>query len=224
MDFGSTPGGYGWIFPKGDHLNIGVGGWKYLGPSLRSRLDRLVRFYGFDPDDLRGLRGHHLPLRQPSSPLVDGNVLLVGDAAGLLDPFTGEGIYAAIWSGRTAARHLEEYVAGEVEDLSGYGLEVERELVPDLRISRQFQDLFHLTPAAYMRLERATSIIWGLACRILRGEQTYAGVMQNHTTLATIVEFVSDLVRVSPFLQRAAGLEDPAPPQRFFLHSSQQGS
>jgi geranylgeranyl reductase family protein len=224
MDFGDAPGGYGWIFPKGDHLNFGVAGWKYLGPSLRARLDRLVRFYGFDPDDLRSLRGHHLPIRQPSSPLTNGNVLLVGDAAGLLDPFTGEGIRAAIWSGQAAARHLEEYVGGEVEDLSGYRSDVERELVPDLRISRQFQDLFQLTPAMYMRVERATAVLWGLVCRILRGEQTYAGVMQNHTTLATIVEFVSDLVRVTPYLQRAAGLREPAPPQRFFLGSSHQGS
>ena len=111
MDFGGTPGGYGWLFPKGDHLNFGVGGWKYLGPSLRTRLDGLVRFYGFDPNDICSLRGHHLPLRQPSSPLASGNILLVGDAAGLLDPFTGEGIHAAFWSGQTAARHLKEYVA-----------------------------------------------------------------------------------------------------------------
>jgi len=111
-----------------------------------------------------------------------------------------------------------------VEDLSGYRSDVERELVPDLRISRQFQDLFHLTPAMYMRVERATSVLWGLVCRILRGEQTYAGMMRSHTTLATIVEFVSDLVRVTPYLQRAAGLREPAPPQRFFLGSSHQGS
>ena len=67
LDFGGTPGGYGWVFPKGDHLNIGVGGWKYIGPSLRSRLDEVAGFHGFDPADLHGLRGYHLPMRSAAS-------------------------------------------------------------------------------------------------------------------------------------------------------------
>ena len=220
LDVGSIPGGYGWIFPKGDHLNIGLGGWKYVGPSLRERLEELARFYGFDAADLWGLRGHHLPIRRQTSPLVDGNLLLVGDAGGLLDPLTGEGIYAAIWSGRTAAQHLAAYVAGEVPNLDGYRREVERELVPDLIVSRQFKDLFHLTPGLFLAVMRRTSVLWGLTCRLLRGEQTYAGVMRAHSITATIIDFISDLVRVTPRLQRIAGLRDPAPPQRFFHRSA----
>ena len=108
LNLGGIPGGYGWIFPKRDHLNIGLGGWKHVGPSLRARLDELVRLYGFDPGDLWGLRGHHLPLRSSTTPLVSGNLLLVGDAAGLVDPLTGEGIHAAIRSGRAAAHHMAD--------------------------------------------------------------------------------------------------------------------
>ncbi len=221
LDMGTIPGGYGWIFPKADHLNIGIGGWKYIGPSLHDRLDELVRFYGFDSSDMWDLRGHHLPIRGAGSPLVDGNVLLVGDAAGLLDPMTGEGIFAAIWSGKTAARHLGSYVGGEVADLDGYRREVARELIPDLLVSRQFHDLFHLMPGFCMGIERRTSIIWRLACRIILGEQTYANLMQMHPKIATAIEFVSDLVRVTPFLQHVSGLQDPAPPQRFFIRTVQ---
>ena len=220
LDLGGTPGGYGWVFPKGDHLNIGLGGWKYVGPSLRSRLDGLVRSYGFDPETMHGVRGYHLPMRSAGSPLVDGNLLLVGDAAGLLDPLTGEGIFGAIWSGQTAARHLAPYLGGEVADLDGYRLEVERELVPDLRVARQFHDLLHLTPSLYVGATRLTSL-WGLICRILRGEQTYAQVMRAHPNLATLIDFVSDLIRVTPFLQRVAGLQDPLPPRRFFVRGAQ---
>src|SRR4051794_35638385 len=43
LDLGGIPGGYGWIFPKGDHLNIGVVGWHHVGPTLRRRLDDLAR-------------------------------------------------------------------------------------------------------------------------------------------------------------------------------------
>ena len=220
LDFGSPPGGYGWIFPKGDHLNIGIGGWNYLGPSLRARLKHLVRFYGYDPEEMWGLRGHHLPLLSSTRPLVDGNMLIVGDAGGLLDPITGEGIYAAIWSGQVAAEHLALYVAGEVPTLDAYRAQVERELLPDLQVSRQFHDLFHLSPRFYMAIERRTSILWRLACRILLGQQTYAGAMAQHRVIATLIDLVSDLVRVTPRLQKIAGIPQPAPPQRFFLHSA----
>jgi len=221
LDIGGVPGGFGWIFPKGDHLNIGIGGWWYVGARLREGLDRLVRFYGFDSSDLWGLQGHRLPIRRSTSPLAEGNVLLVGDAAGLIDPIVDEGIFAAIWSGRAAAHHLAAHAAGEAPDLSGYRRDVERALLPELSVSRQFHDLFHLAPRFFVGVERRTSILWALACRLLRGEQTYVDVMKMHPKLGTVIDFVSDLVRVSPILQRVAGLKDPAPPQRFFNHSAQ---
>ena len=221
FDLGGSPGGYGWIFPKGDHLNIGIGGWKYIGPSLRARLDELVRFYGYDPADLSGVRGHHLPVRASNSPLSSGNLVLVGDAAGLLDPLTGEGIYAAIWSGRIAAQHLAAFIGGEVPDLDGYQREVERDLGLELMVSRRFHDLLNLIPGSLLGVERRTSVLGGLICRLLRGEQTYVDVMRNHPKLATIVDFVTDLIRVTPYLQRISGLREPAPPERFFQRSAQ---
>jgi geranylgeranyl reductase family protein len=221
LDVGGIAGGYGWIFPKGDHLNIGLGGWRHAGPTLRERLDRLVRYYGFDTSEVWGLRGHYLPLRKPGSPLADGNVLLVGDAAGLVDPMSDEGIHSAIWSGRSAAHHLSRYVGGEAPDLSGYRRELERELIPNLSVSRQFHDLFHLSPALCIVIDRQTSIVWKLVCRLLRGEQTYSEVMRKHPALATLIELFSDLVRVTPLLQRAAGLRDPKPPERFFRRLAQ---
>ena len=220
LDVGGPPGGYGWIFPKGDHLNIGLGGWKHVGPGLRTSLDDLVASYGFDAADLWGLRGYRLPVRGHGSPLSRGNLVLVGDAAGLIDPMTGEGIYAAIWSGRAAARHLADYVGGVAPDLTGYEREVERELVPELRISQQFHDLFHLTPWLYVGMERWTSILWALVCRTLRGEQTFVELMKNHPRLAGIIGFLSDMVRVTPVLQKVSGLREPAPPQRFFVRGA----
>ena len=130
---------------------------------------------------------------------------------------TDEGIYSAMWSGRAAARHLADYVDGRVSDLGGYAREVESGLLPELKVSRRFHDLFHLTPALYMWAERRTSILWNLAQRILRGDQTYGNVMLRHPTTATGIDFLSDLVRVTPMLQRKSGLRDPAPPQRFFM-------
>jgi geranylgeranyl reductase family protein len=217
VDIGGIRGGYGWIFPKGDHLNIGIGGWRYVGPGLRDALHGLVNFCGFDQKDLWGIRGYNLLIRRQGSPLSDGNIVLVGDAAGLIDPMTDAGIHSAIFSGKVAAKHISEYVAGEVPDLDGYRRQIESDLVPQLRVSRQFHDLFHLTPALHIAIERRTSILWSVTCRIIRGEQTYPGVMRRHKNLGTVVEFVSDLIRVTPLLRRMSGLRDPAPTQRFFL-------
>ncbi|MCL0028631.1 NAD(P)/FAD-dependent oxidoreductase [Dehalococcoidia bacterium] len=220
LDIGGMPGGYGWIFPKRDHLNIGIGGWRHAGPTLRDRLTGLVKFYGYRVEDLWGLRGHYLTIRQPKSPLADGNALLIGDAAGLVDPITDEGIYSAIWSGRAAASHIASYVGGEASDLSGYRDEVERDLVPELMVSQRFHDLFHMTPWLYLWIERRSSLIWALARRLLRGDQTYVNVMLKHPVAGTTIDFASDLVRVTPVLQRRSGIRDPAPPQRFFVREA----
>ena len=220
FDLGGLPGGYGWLFPKADHVNIGLGGWRYIGPSLRKRLDELVRFYGFDPSQLWGLKGHHLPLRQNGSPLVRGNVLLVGDAAGFIDPFTGEGIFAGIASGQAAARHIEPFVSGDVADLDGYRVEIEANLLPELSLSRQIHDVFHLWPGLFLGIDRRTKVLWKAVALILRGEKTYLGVRDKLGPFWSVVELVSDMVRVLPPLRRLSGLRDPSPPERFFRKSA----
>ena len=114
------PGGYGWIFRKGDHMNLGVGGWESQGPTLRERLAELCAQHGVSADDLTDVRGYRLPLRRPASPLVKGRALLVGDAAGLVDPLTGDGIYEALLSARLATEAVVELLEGRAQDLSGY--------------------------------------------------------------------------------------------------------
>ena len=103
VELGVVPGGYGWVFPKGDHANVGVGGWLDQGPHLRVHLHRLVREHGVDPSAITGVRGHRLPMRRLGTAAVRGRALLVGDAAGLVDPLTGDGIYEAFVSASLAA-------------------------------------------------------------------------------------------------------------------------
>ena len=103
VELGVVPGGYGWVFPKGDHANLGVGGWLDEGPRLRAHIARLARAHGLEPDALTELRGHRLPMRRPGAAAARGRALLVGDAAGLVDPLSGDGIYEAFVSARLAA-------------------------------------------------------------------------------------------------------------------------
>ena len=103
VELGTVPGGYGWVFPKGDHANLGVGGWGSEGPRLRHHLDELARRHDVDPAHLTEVRGHRLPMRRLGSPAQRGRALLVGDAAGLVDPLSGDGMYEAFTSAKLAA-------------------------------------------------------------------------------------------------------------------------
>ena len=221
FDYGVCSGGYGWVFPKCDHLNLGVGGFQHAGPTLRERLAGVVRSFGYDPADLQNLRGHRLPVRHRGTPLAVENVLLVGDTAGLLDPLMGEGIYAAIWSGRTAAGHLAAFAEGRTADLGGYQRDIDAGLMPDLHACRRLHDLLHvalaLAPRIALWTERRTSFLFRMVSSVYGGEQSYVDYLGRRRGIDAAIALVSDLMRVSPRLQRLADIREPAPPQRFFL-------
>lgn len=173
LELGSMPGGYGWVFPKADHCNVGLGGFPSAAPKLRSELSSYAGCESFDADALTELRGHHLPLRDPNSALVAGPVAFIGDAAGLVDPLSGEGIGNAIRSGQLAAEAALEFLSGESTDLSGYQRSIEAEIEPELRVARQLQALFHQCPWPYVQLLRHSDRFWTAFCRIVRGESSY---------------------------------------------------
>jgi geranylgeranyl reductase family protein len=111
VEVGVVPGGYGWVFPKDGHANYGVGGWSSEGPRLRAHLRRLCLEHGINADELTDLHGTRLPMRRTAR-ISAGPVLLVGDAAGLVDPLSGDGIHEALVSARLAA---EAILAGQPE-------------------------------------------------------------------------------------------------------------
>jgi flavin-dependent dehydrogenase len=166
-------GGYGWVFPKSDHLNVGVGAWKYAGFTLRPKLGELARRYGFDESRLENLRGHHLPVRVPGAAIGRGPVAVAGDAAGLVDPLSGEGIHMAFASGRLAADAALRVLAGEAVDMRVYEAAVDRELQPELTVSRQLQEIFNFAPPPYLAMMRRSEKFWRFFCHLIRGELTY---------------------------------------------------
>jgi flavin-dependent dehydrogenase len=92
---------YAWSFPIGDgRANVGYGELVSGGATRQSLLDGLARLLpGAEPDRLRA---HRLPLSTGRPRQPDGRVLLAGDAAGLINPLTGEGIFYAVLSGALA--------------------------------------------------------------------------------------------------------------------------
>ena len=108
--------------------------------------------------------------------MVSGRVAFVGDAAGLVDPLSGEGIGNAFRSGRMAASAVGEVLSGAAPDLSGYQQGVERELDPELAVARQLQALFHQAPWPYVQAFRRSGRFWRSLCGIVRGESSYAAL------------------------------------------------
>lgn len=174
LELGSMPGGYGWVFPKGDHCNVGLGGFPAAAPTLREELSLYAGCESFESEALTELRGHHLPLRDPDSALVAGRVAFIGDAAGLVDPLSGEGIGNAILSAQLAAEATLGCLAGRNADLTAYRRSVEAEIEPELRVARQLQALFHQNPWPYVQLLRRSDRFWTAFCRIVRGESSYS--------------------------------------------------
>jgi geranylgeranyl reductase family protein len=163
VELGVVPGGYGWVFPKGDHANIGVGGWGSEGPRLRDHLARLAREHGVAIEALEQLKGHRLPMRPLGAPPSSGRVLLVGVAAGLVDPLSGDGIYEAFVSARLAA---EAIVAGRLDQ---YGLRLAETLDHHAAASWAAKRAMDRSAAACFWAARCPGV-FGVVAGLLAGE------------------------------------------------------
>jgi 2-polyprenyl-6-methoxyphenol hydroxylase-like FAD-dependent oxidoreductase len=120
---------------------------------------------------------------------------LVGDAAGLIDPLSGEGIHMAFASGRLAAENAIRYLEGESGSMAGYEQAVDMQLQPELDISRRLQELFHFAPPPYLALMRRSEKFWLFFCHLIRGELTYLDFVRVIGPLRVAVDFFAQVSR-----------------------------
>jgi len=129
------PGGYAWLFPKGRVANLGVGMDSRVAPDLKGPLDALharLAAQGLVRRDILRRTGGPIPVGGLRGELVVGNVLFVGDAAGLAHPITGAGIAAAVISGEAAGLAAGRFLAGRADALADYAAEVRDQFEPAL--------------------------------------------------------------------------------------------
>ncbi len=153
--FTSDLRGYGWVFRKGDYLNVGLGRQdkEHLSAHVARFLD-FLRSEGRLPPGLPDAFRGHAYLLQGQAPrrLVDEGIALVGDAAGLAYPRSGEGIRPGIESGLLLARALRDAArAGRPleEGLPAYARALETRFGP--RVPRRRLGLTDLLPAPLTR-------------------------------------------------------------------------
>jgi flavin-dependent dehydrogenase len=169
IELGTIPGGYGWVFPKGDHVNVGVGGWEAEGPRLRGHLAELCRRHGIDGAALESVRGHRLPLRRSGFVAARGRAIVVGDAAGLVDPLTGDGMYEAFVSARLASAEVLDVLAGRAETVDGYNARLSAALGALAHASWGAKIALDRYPRATFTLARAP-LVWPVVERLVRGD------------------------------------------------------
>jgi len=114
IDFAAADWGYGWYFPKRGSTTIGLGGLHLKNPDMKARLSRYLDQLHTGQDTR--IKGHFLPFGGYRSVPGKGCVLLAGDAAGFVDPITGEGIGHAIHSGALAATAAAQAIAAGKPD------------------------------------------------------------------------------------------------------------
>ncbi|MGP6089163.1 geranylgeranyl reductase family protein [Antarctobacter jejuensis] len=102
IDFGAADWGYGWQFPKPQGTTIGLGGVQSRNTDMKAALRRYLMV--LDVAEPLKVKGQFLPFGDFRRTPGKGNILLAGDAAGLVDPITGEGIAHALDSGARAAQ------------------------------------------------------------------------------------------------------------------------
>ena len=153
LEYAAVRRGYAWVFPKGDHLNVGAGVFhprsdrEQTDRSVRDQLHRAILDYlkmlGVPrrPDELE-YHAHPLPIWDGLDTLQtrDNRVLLAGDAAGLINPCFGDGILHALKSGQIAARYILN------GDTAGYTRAIAAEFRANFDAALKFARFFYQWP------------------------------------------------------------------------------
>jgi geranylgeranyl reductase family protein len=158
FDFASVGNGYAWVFPKGDHVNVGLYSLSSAASLTRSRLLSYVK-NRLGTDVLHGVTGQYLGIGAGESPAeyiqpdLRDRVFLVGDAGGFADPLTGEGIYGALVSGQAAAKAILAELRGQSTAAEAFANHL-TDYRQTLRFSSRAAAAFYANPARGFRAMR----------------------------------------------------------------------
>jgi flavin-dependent dehydrogenase len=176
VDWGTLRGGYAWAFPKDGSVNVGTGGPIPVARYLRSYAARFAVVSRLVREDVAAtlrFTGHQLPTLTKRTLLARGRFLLVGDAAGLVDPFTGDGISAACQSAQIASEAIVRELGKGVSELCSYADYLRSALAAELQWSRRLLSLSIAVPTRIYSLFRTSDKAWQTFCRVVSGQDSF---------------------------------------------------
>lgn len=182
IDVAYRPWGYGWVFPKQGRLSVGIVLPPGHGRRIRALTDAYAARLGLRGAPVHIARGHPVRYRRGTrQPVARGPLLLAGDAAGLADEFTAEGIHYALRSGRLAADAALDALGrdGATADAAArYLAAVNREIQPELDAARAISRMYYWCVSTWaalaLRVSEWVNYLWRAFFRVMRGESTYA--------------------------------------------------
>ncbi|MGP3953274.1 geranylgeranyl reductase family protein [Streptomyces sp. 7N604] len=184
IDWGPMPGSYGWVFPKGDTLTVGVISARGNGGRTKRYLDDFIARLGLAGFEPSISSGHLTRCRAADSPLSRGRVLVCGDAAGLLEPWTREGISFALRSGRLAGewavRIAEAHDAVDARRQAlNYAFAIKAGLGVEMAVGRRMLQVFERRPGLMHAAVTSLRPAWHLFAEITRGQTTLAEIVRT---------------------------------------------
>lgn len=180
LDFHVIPKGYGWIFPKKAHLSVGVFTTLPRIKNLKKYFFEYTRKKGLAGSyNCQSLVGHQIPIGGGVGNEIFNTKrgLVVGDAAGLADPITGEGIYFALRSGKIAADVVSKSLTSDILELNEYSKLINDEIVSDFKYGIYFAAfLYNLGFIAY-NLTRKVELVSEGFIKVVIGEYSYRSIL-----------------------------------------------
>ncbi|MFD0683433.1 geranylgeranyl reductase family protein [Actinomadura fibrosa] len=190
FEWGPLPGSFGWVFPKAGICTAGVVAARGQGEATRAYLGEFLARQGLDGETPVRDTGHLTRCRHPESPLTRGRVVVAGDAAGLCDPWSREGISFALrsgmWAGEAAARMAGEGTAGAEQAGAEYAWTVRSSLGAEMAASRQVMDIFVRRPGAVHGALTRAPLVWRMFDRYMHGEATIPALMGHPAARAAV--------------------------------------
>ncbi|AWN26085.1 geranylgeranyl reductase family protein [Streptomyces sp. NEAU-S7GS2] len=193
IDWGPIPGSYGWVFPKGDTLTVGVISARGEGAATKRYLEDFIGRLGLAGFEPSISSGHLTRCRADDSPLSRGRVLVCGDAAGLLEPWTREGISFALRSGRLAGewavRVSEAHDAVDARRQAlNYAFAIKAGLGVEMGVGRQMLKVFSRRPGLLHAAVTGFRPAWQAFAKITRGTTTLAEIVRTHSMARRALE------------------------------------
>jgi len=180
FEFGLLKNGYIWNFPKSDGYTISGGffrGGKGKSEELKKQLYDFAKQFGLNSAN-GSYREYSLNLWSESQPLHTNNALIAGEAAGILDPLTAEGIRPAIFTGMKAAEAIEQALGGSTSALINYSKTINEEWGNDMGLAQKLAGLFYQFPGVAYKVGVKRPRAAQLMAQILCGELRYSDVTE----------------------------------------------